>query len=421
MQDQTDRAPRATIEGGVDEPAGPLAGIRVLDFTTVVLGPLATRILGDLGAEVIKVEGIEGDLMRANGVSRNPGMSSIFMAINRNKRSIAVDLKAPDGRQVFLDLAATCDVLVHNMRIPAIERLRLAYDDVKAVNPRIVYCAATGFGQNGPHRARPAFDDIIQAASGMAGLMGQLGERPEYVPTLVADKTAGMAVVNAVLAALFHRERSGRGQYVEVPMYETLVEFTLAEHMGGLAFEPTMGPAGYARITSGGRRPLATADGFLAMLPYGPSHYISLFERLGRADILARYDLSDRHRLNASVRDLYQELSLLLPERPTAEWIEICDALDIPCTPIWALDDLPEHPHLKAVGLFESIEHPSEGLIRSVRPAVLFADTPASVRLPAPLLGQHSANVLAELGYADADIERLSERGVIRAAGRPVP
>jgi crotonobetainyl-CoA:carnitine CoA-transferase CaiB-like acyl-CoA transferase len=392
---------------------GPLHGIRVLDLTTVVLGPYATQILGDYGAEVIKVESLEGDLMRANGVARHPGMSSIFLAINRNKRSVALDLKKLEGRRVFLELVAGVDVVVHNMRVAAIDRLGLGYEAAKAVNPKVVYCAATGFGQDGPHGAKPSFDDIVQAASGLASLVGSEQGSPSYVPALIADKTAGLALVNAVLAALLHRERSGEGQYVEVPMFETLVEFNLVEHLAGLAFEPPLGGAGYGRIVSGGRRPLRTADGHAAILPYNPAQWVKLFRHLGREDILARSPIGDRHELNATVRQLYAALAGEGPKRTTAQWMEICEQLDLPATPIYSLDELPEHPHLKAVGLFQMMEHPSEGVVRYVRPAVRFSASPASVRLPAPRLGQDTASVLAQQGYSGADIASLQAAGVI--------
>ena len=392
---------------------GPLHGIRVLDMTSVVLGPLATQILGDYGADVVKVEGIEGDIMRANGISRHPGMSSVFLAINRNKRSLAVDLKTPEGREIFLKLAVDADVLVHNMRVPAIERLGLGYGTVREVNPGIVYCAATGFGQEGPHHAKPAFDDIIQAACGIAGLSQRENTPPDYVPSLVADKTSGMAVVNAILAALFHRERSGEGQYVEVPMLETMVAFTMAEHMGGLTFVPSLGAAGYSRIVSGGRRPVPTADGYIAMLPYSPAQWMALFNRIGRLDLLEIYDLSTRHKLNAVVRDLYRELSKLTRLRSTEAWLALCEELDIPATRIYQLDELPAHPHLHAVGMFQSMQHPSEGAITYVRPATRFGRTPASVRTAAPLLGQHSNEILKNLGYSVRQIEQLRDTGVV--------
>ena len=396
---------------------GPLHGIRILDLTTVVLGPYATQILGDYGAEVIKVEALDGDLIRANGVSRHAGMSSIFLSINRNKRSVALDLKKTEGRKLFLELAAGVDVVVHNMRVAAVERLGLGYEAVRAVNPRVVFCAATGYGQDGPYHARPSYDDIIQAASGLASLGTNAQGTPAYVPALIADKTAGLALVNALLAALLHRERTGEGQQVEVPMFETLVAFNLAEHLAGLTFEPPLGGAGYARII-GGRRPLPTADGYAAILPYSPDQWASLFRRIGRADILERHDLSDRHKVNAVVQQLYAELHAEGPNRSTEQWMKICDELDLPATPVYALDKLPTHPHLKAVGLFQDMAHPSEGAVRYVRPAVRFAASPASVRLPAPLLGQDTENVLAGLGYSAAEIAALEAAGVIATLPR---
>ncbi|RYF76520.1 MAG: CoA transferase [Comamonadaceae bacterium] len=396
--------------------AGSLSGIRVIDLTSVVLGPLATQILGDDGADVVKIESLEGDPMRANGVSRHPGMSSVFMGINRNKRSLAIDLKSESGMAVARRLIERADVLVHNMRVPAIERLGLGYAAVAALNPGIVYCAATGFGQDGPYRSKPALDDIIQAACGMAALMTEATGRADYVPTLLADKTAGMAVANAVLSALFHRHRTGEGQYVEVPMFETMVEFTMAEHLGGLSFEPTAGAAGYARITGGGRRPSPAKDGDIALLPYSPSHWCALLRRVGRADLIERYALTDRNRLNAVVRDLYAELATITPERTIAEWTAICAELDIPITPIYPLDRLPSHPHLEAVGMFESHRHPSEGAVRCVRPAARFDRSPRRIRRLAPRLGEHSTQILDELGYAPGEIDALVDAGTVGCA-----
>lgn len=395
---------------------GPLSGIRVLDLTAVLLGPLSTQILGDLGAEVIKVESPEGDLMRFNGTSKNAGMSSIFLAANRNKRSLAVDLKKEEGLEVLLKLAQSVDVLVHNMRPDAMERLGLGYEAIRAVNSKIVYCMATGFGQDGPHRSRPAFDDIVQAACGIASLMGEDDGTPKYVPSLVADKTAGILLANAVLAAIVHRLKTGHGQYVEVPMLEALVEFTMLEHMGGRAFHPPVGSSGYGRIMGGGRRPQPTADGFIAILPYGPSHWRTLFERLDRLDLIERYPIHDRSSLNSVVRDLYRELAAITPLHTTSHWVELCDSLDIPVTPIYGIDDLPEHPHLKAVDLFQLHRHPTEGLIRMIRPAVRFSATPASVRFLAPILGQHSEEVLMSAGYSEVEISNLLRHGVVHQA-----
>jgi formyl-CoA transferase len=398
---------------------GPLAGVRVLDLTAVVLGPLATQILGDYGADVIKLEPPEGDLMRANGVSRRRGLSSIFLAINRNKRSLAIDLKQPEGLAAVLRLLPTVDVLVHNMRSAAVDRLGLGYAACAAVNPQLVYCVATGFGEDGPDAGKPAFDDVIQAACGLAGLLGQSGDatgQPDFVPSLIADKTTGLALANAVLAALFERTRSGCGQYVEVPMLETMVAFTLAEHLGGLSFEPPLGPAGYARLLAGGRRPAPTRDGHVAMLPYTGTHWRRFFERVGRADLNQKYAVDDRHARNARVKELYADMAAITRTLATDELLAMCAELDIPATRIHRIDELPTHPHLQAVGLFQHQVHPSAGPIVAMRPTTRFARTPAELALPAPALGEHGAEVLHEAGLTDDEVAALQRAGIVVTA-----
>lgn len=395
---------------------GPLAGYRILDLTAVVLGPLATQMLGDLGADVIKVEPPTGDLMRANGVSKTRGMSSIFLAINRNKRSLAIDLKSPEGRAAIERLLPGIDVLVHNMRVPAIERLGLGYEAMRRIKPDLVYCVATGFGESGPHAGRPAFDDVIQASSGLADLLGHESGLPDYVPTLLADKTCGMALCNAVLAALLHRERTGQGQQVEVPMLETMVAFNMAEHLGGLTFagaDAPAAPAGYARLLAGGRKPAPTQDGHIALLPYSTEHWVDFFKAAGRQDLAERFDLSDKHARNARVKELYAAMHEVTRSMSTEEALAMCERLDIPATRLWALQDLPDHPHLKAVDLFQTIEHPSEGPIRSVRPPTLFSQSPAEVARHAPRVGEHTREVLREAGYDEDTIEALREQGLI--------
>ena len=393
---------------------GPLAGLRVLDLTAVVLGPVATQMLGDYGADVVKVEPLEGDLVRANGVSKHKGMSSIFLSVNRNKRSLAIDLKSPDGVAALRRLVPGFDVLIHNMRVAAIDRLGLGYEAVRALNPRIVYCVATGFGQDGPDHALPAFDDVIQAACGLAGLIGHESGQPDYVPSLIADKTAGLATANAVLAAMVHQARTGEGQYVEVPMFETMAAFTLTEHLGGLSFEPPLGPAGYARLLTGGRKPAPTADGHVAMLPYTGAHWSRFFEGVGRPDLARKYDLQDRHERNARVRELYADMHAVTVTLSTDALLALCRRLDIPATRLYAIAELPEHPHLKAVGLLQEVAHPTEGRIRVIRPAARFARTPAQLALPAPNLGQHTEEVLREAGLGDGDIAALAGSGAIR-------
>ena len=398
---------------------GPLAGVRVLDLTSVVLGPIATQILGDYGADVVKVESLEGDLMRSNGVSLHRGMSSIFLAVNRNKRSVAINLKTDAGRAAVQALIAGADVLVHNMRVAAIERLGLGYAAVQAINPKIVYCMATGFGQDGPDAHRPAFDDVIQAACGLAALTGHGREQPGYVPSLIADKTTGLVVVNAVLAALFHRERTGQGQQVEVPMFETMVAFTLAEHLGGLTFDPAPAKAGYARLLAGGRKPAPTRDGYVALLPYSGEHWVGLFEAGGRPDLIAKYQLHDRQERNGRITELYADLASVTREMATDDLLALCDALDMAATRLYGIDELQAHPQLQAVGLFQPLAHPSEGNTITLRPPTRFERTPASVRFGAPLLGQHSCELLAEAGVDANTLARWLADGVIHQSTVP--
>jgi formyl-CoA transferase len=269
---------------------------------------------------------------------------------------------------------------------------------------------ATGFGQDGPDRDRPAFDDIIQSACGLVDIASRNRDTPDYVPSLIADKTTGMALANAILAALLHRQRSGEGQFVEVPMLETMAAFMLAEHLGGLTFRPPPAPAGYPRLLEGGRLPCRTSDGWVTMLPYTDRHWEAFFTGSGRADLLEWLRTCDRSDRNAWVRELYARLREITPLRSTAQWLQMCDELDIPATRLYAIDELPQHPHLQAVGFFEPAEHPSEGPIVQMRPPTRFSATPAAIRSPAPTLGQHSAEILREAGFSDEEIAALAPR-----------
>ena len=394
---------------------GPLRGIRVLDLTAVVLGPFATQTLGDWGAEVIKVEPPAGDLVRASGVRKHSGMASVFLGVNRNKRSLCLDLKTPEGAEVLRRLVARVDALVTNVRPAGMARLGFGWEACVALNPRLVYAVATGFGQDGPHRARPAFDEVIQAASGLAAVVGGEDGPPAFVPSLVADKITGMALLSAVLAALLHRERTGEGQLVEVPMLETLAAFVAVEHLGGAAFEPPAGPPGYERLRQ--RKPVATADGWITLLPYTAAHWRAFFAAAGRPELVETLGTDDPASRNANIGAVYAALADLARARPTAEWLALCERLDIPATAFSTLEDLAAHPHLAAVGMFPVSEHPTEGGLRQARPPTRFAATPASVRRHAPRLGEHTAEVLAELGYDEASILGMAERRAVVLGG----
>lgn len=405
----------------MDKPnnTGPLKGIRVIDLSSVLLGPFATQTLGDWGADVIKVESLEGDVMRFNGVSRNRGMGSIFLATNRNKKSIALNLKSPEGLALLNRMLQDADIFVSNMRVEALERLGIGYEAASRLNPRLVYCVATGFDQDGPCRNKPAFDDTIQAECGLLGLGLRPGSQPVFPPSLIADKTAGLALINALLAALLHRERAGAGQYVEVPMFETMVAFTLTEHLGGLSFEPAAGAAGYTRLLEG-RRPIPTADGFVTMLPYSVLDWAELYRAAGRDDLAGQTEGMDRKAMNDNYASLYENLAAVTHGKTSRQWLDICAALDISAAPIYRVEELPRHPQLEAVKLFTEASHPSEGAIRYVRPTTKFSASPASVRSHAPLLGQHTQEILEGLGCSPEDIEALEQRGVVKRGG-PTP
>ena len=352
------------------EATGPLKGIRVLDLTTVVLGPFATQTLGDWGAEVIKIEPINGDTARNSGLFRNRGMGSNFLQINRNKRSIALDLKSEGGKEVLRRLIPTADVLVSNVRPAGMARLGFGYEECRALNPRLIFVVATGFGQDGPWRARPAFDEIIQAASGFASAMGS-DDEPQFVPSLAADKLTGMAVVSAVCAALFQRERSGEGQLVEVPMLETLAAFNSVEMMGGLSFEPPIGPPVYKRMRE--RKPARTKDGWLTMLPYSAANWCAFFQAVGRPELIEELSINDPVARAQNIDVVYEAMRGIARTRTTAEWEELLLRIDVPHTSFTRMAEVAEQPHMKAVGMFPVIDHPSEGAIRVARPPTRFS------------------------------------------------
>jgi crotonobetainyl-CoA:carnitine CoA-transferase CaiB-like acyl-CoA transferase len=395
---------------------GPLDGIRVIDVTTVLLGPYGTQILGDMGADVIKIEAPPtGDIARNMGTVRNPDMGGIYLNMNRNKRSVALDLKRDEAKEMLRRLVATGDVFVHNMRPEAIERLGFGYAAVSAIKPDIVYVGAYGFGQAGPYRAKPAYDDAIQAASGLASLFAQRDGAPQYVPAAIADKLVGVTLSQAVALALVHRLRTGQGQFVEVPMFEVLVAFNLVEHINGAAYRPALGPLGYQRVTTTARRPFPTKDGYVCILPYTDAQWSSFFTAVGRPELMAKPEFATYSARVNTVNELYGFVASVTPGRTTAEWVEVCERGQIPCMPVIDIQTLMDDEHLQAVGMFESHAHPTEGDTVLVRPPVTLSASPAAIRRPAPRFGEHSREVARELGYDEAAIAALLASGALIA------
>nr|WP_115706216.1 CoA transferase [Cupriavidus taiwanensis] len=401
--------------------SGPLAGVRVVDLTTVLMGPYATQILGDLGADVIKVEPPGGDNVRAIGPARNPGMAGVFLHANRNKRSVVLDLKQDAGREALLRLAATADVLIYNVRPQAMARLRLGYEDIAAVNPRIVYVGVYGYGQRGPYAAKPAYDDLIQGAVGIPWLSTQAGsDVPRYAPNAMADRIVGMSAANAVTAALLYRERTGEGQAIEVPMFETMAQFVLGDHMYGATFDPPEGPAGYARLLNDHRRPYRTRDGYLCVMVYNDKQWQAFFELIGKPELM-RSDprLSSIGERTRHIHELYRMLGEVMATRTSAEWTALFEAADIPVMPMHTLESLMNDPHLHAVGFFEMVEHPSEGRMRSMGVPSNWSRSQPGVARQAPRLGEHGAEILAEAGYSPAQIEAMAASRATSLPGLP--
>jgi len=389
--------------------AGPLTGVRVLDLTTVVMGPFATQILGDMGADVIKVEAPSGDSMRRVGPFHHGDMGPLYLQANRNKRSIVLDLKTPADRQALLALVADIDVLVYNIRPQAMRRLGLDYETLAKINPGLIFCGAFGFGDDGPYAGRPAYDDIMQAACGISSLFQRVNGSPSYVPLNICDRTVGLYLANTVLGALFHKQRTGEGQAIELPMFETMAQFVLGDHIGGEAFVPPLGGTGYQRLLSKQRGPYATQDGHLCVVVYTDAHWQKFSAMIGRPNLMA----SDPRFASLQTRTVHAEavgalLAEALAARSTLDWTELFAEADIPATPVHSVDDLFTDPHLAAVGFWQDVDHPTEGRVRVARPPGTWSRTQPEVRRLAPNLGEHTREVLQAL---PADRARPSDAG----------
>jgi len=390
--------------------SGPLQGIRIVDLTTVIMGPYATQILADYGADVLKVEPPEGDIMRGAAPMTGPKMGHLHLQMNRNKRSVVLDVKKEGGRRALLRLCEKADVFVHNVRPAAMRRLRLSYDDVRAMNPRIVYASLLGFGSGGPYAGKPAYDDLIQGTCGLPALLGRAGAAPAYVPANMADRVVGVNAVHVILAALLCRERTGEAQEVELPMFETLAQFVLGDHMGGRSFDPPRGPPGYSRLLH--RRPFETKDGYVCALVYNDKQWEAFFHAIGRpGDVAANPHLATYAERARNYEEAYASLAAIFKTRTTREWLDLLEARDIPCVRLNQLDDLIDDPHLRAVGFFQEIDHPTEGRLRLTGIPSRWSKSRPSVDRPPPRLGEHSLEVLREAGLTPAEIDRLIAEG----------
>ncbi len=399
--------------------SGPLAGIRVLDLTTVQMGPWCTRIIADFGADVIKVEAPGGDSSRYTGVPKHRGMSGTFQHNARGKRSIAIDLKQPEARDAILRLVPTVDAFASNIRQAALARLGLDYESIKQMNPSIVYLSMVGYGSAGRYAGRPAYDDLIQAAAAIPTLLQRSTGQPRFIPMAAIDRIVGGAAANALLAGLLAKARTGVGQMIEVPMFETMAQFVLSEHMQGQTFDPPTSPPGYPRTLSPHRRPYATRDGFIAVLPYNDGQWRRFFEAVGKGHILEsdpRFaDISSR---TANIDSLYEMIGEELQHRTTDAWLTLLQENDIPCMRPHTLESLMEDPHLADAGFFRWEEHPSEGRIRTMREPSTWSETVPPTGRFAPRLGQHTREILAEAGCDAAAIDSLIERKIVNTDGQ---
>jgi crotonobetainyl-CoA:carnitine CoA-transferase CaiB-like acyl-CoA transferase len=396
---------------------GPLDGVRILDLTTVVMGPYATQILADFGADVIKVEPPDGDNMRWVWPFRNPGMGHIFLNANRNKRSVVLDLKKEPAREACLAIAKRADVLVYNIRPQAMARLRLSYEDVSKVNPRIIYTGCFGYSQRGPYAAKAAYDDLIQGAAGVPWLLDKQGaDSPRYAPIIIADRSVGQQVASVVSAALFYRERTGKGQRVDVPMFEHLLQIVLGEHLGGYTFEPQLGEPGYARMLSPDRRPYPTKDGYVCALIYNDKQWKAFFEVIGSAELASDPAFATYEGRSRNYDRVYGMVAEEMKKRTTDEWLQALERADIPVQRMNSLADIMADPHLAAIGYFRAVEHPSEGRIKSMAVPSEWSESQPQYRRHAPRLGEHTREVLREAGMPEQAISALLETGVAKQA-----
>jgi crotonobetainyl-CoA:carnitine CoA-transferase CaiB-like acyl-CoA transferase len=395
--------------------SGPLEGVRIIDLTSVLMGPFATQLLGDLGADVIKVESKDGDVVRGIGPMRHEQMGGGFLHVNRNKRSVALDLKNPEAVQILFRLASICDVMICNVRPQAMARLGVTYEALAELNPRLIFVSLVGFGQGGPYAGLPAYDDLIQGLIGLPSLIAEVGDGvPRYVPLAFVDRAVGIAASNAVTAALYRREKSGVGQAIEIPMFETMVPFVLGEHMAGATFDPQSGSMGYSRQLSPERKPFATSDGHICVVVYSDKQWRSFFELIGRIDEFdSDLRFADIGKRTLNIGELNAIVAEVMLTRTTEDWLRVLPKIDIPAMRMHTLPSLMKDPHLSATGYFQTVDHPSEGRVVSMAIPGSWSESKPEIRRGAPRLGEHTAEVLAEAGYDEQAIKAFEACGAI--------
>lgn len=392
--------------------SGPLEGIRIIECSTVALGPWAAQQLGDFGADIIKLEAPEGDTTRYMGPARNRGMASFYLGCNRNKRSLVLDLKSDKGQSIFHGLIKLADVVLHNFRPHQAASLGLAHDVLLQLNPKLICAAAYGYRADGPKGPNAAYDDIIQAGSGLSSLQSVIDGSPRFVPSVMADKITSQALVSGVLAALFERERSGLGQEIEVPMFETMVANIMVEHLYGLTFRPQIGDPGYVRILNRERGPYRTKDGYLGLLPYTNRHWQIFCERIGEPERAEDPRFTSAELRLENVVAFYSQLAEIVATRTNGEWLELLEGSNVPHGPVQSMDELIDDEQLAATDFWLDVDHPSEGPIRMTDIPQRFSRTPATVRRLQPRLGEHSVEILEEAGYGRGEIDALVEQGI---------
>lgn len=392
----------------------PLEGVRIIDASSILMVPYCTRLLADMGAEVIKVETINGDNTRYIGPSINNGMAAVFLNINRNKKSICVDLKTPEGRLIIYKLIKTSDVFVSNIRKAALEKIKLTHSDFEKLNPKIITANAVGFSSEGPYAGLPAFDDTIQAISGMAAYQGAYSNQPSYTSGATADKVTGIMLGMSIIGALFNREKNGKGIELEVPMMETMVDFTLVEHLYGFNFIPPKAPPIYPRQSSPNRRPYKTKDGYVAVLPYSDEQWLRFFKLVGKEEILKDSKFSSLKSRNENIDLLYHMLSEELTKQDTNYWLKSLKQSDIPAAKVNFPEEIFEDEHLQETNFFRETQHPSEGKLLYPKFPVEFKNTDNGETLHAPNLGENTKETLVGLGYSDFEVESLASKNIIK-------